>query len=239
MNKVEPTIDYLPFDMLEESKLNNIIYPNMVNNYYWSDNFSPQYYIAQAKAGFIAVTENYRGLELLVPEIQYDYVILHFKDLYIRKKVQKIIKQKKLKIELSTDLDDVFYGINSYHKKSWFIKKYLETLYSTRGIDKNFKVISVSIRDNSRVIAGEIGYIIGATYTSLSGFSSKEKKYKNYGTAQLVLLAKYLEENNFDFWNLGQPYMDYKIELGAKIYNRFDFLKLWHSSINKKLETYI
>ncbi|NOZ90719.1 MAG: hypothetical protein GXO60_05495 [Epsilonproteobacteria bacterium] len=232
MNEIEPSIDYLPFDMLTSSKLKSIIYPNMFKNYYWSDDFSPQYYIAQAKAGFIAVTENYRGIELLIPEIQYDYAILHFDNLHISKKVKRLIKKRDLKLEISGNLDEVFKGINRYHKNSWFTPKYLKTLYKTQKVDNNFKVISAVIRENNQAIAGEIGYIIGSTYTSLSGFSSKEKGYKNYGTAQLVLLAKYLEENGFSFWNLGQSYMDYKLRLGAKIYSREEFLKIWEE--NKK-----
>ena len=64
-------------------------------------------------------------------------------------------------------------------------------------------------------------------YTSLSGFSSKEKAYNNWGNLQLVLLAEYLEKNNYEFWNLGHPYMDYKIKLGAKIFTRIDFLEKW------------
>lgn len=75
-------------------------------------------------------------------------------------------------------------------------------------------------------------YIIGRTYTSLAGFSSREKEYANYGTAQLVLLAQYLEENDFAFLNLGQPYMPYKLDLGAKVYEREEFLELWEDAIN-------
>ena len=73
----------------------------------------------------------------------------------------------------------------------------------------------------------EVGYIIAKTYTSLSGFSSKDKKYNNYGTLQLVELSKYLEKNNFAFWNLGHPHMEYKKNLGAKVYSRKEFLKRW------------
>jgi hypothetical protein len=89
----------------------------------------------------------------------------------------------------------------------------------------------VYIESEGNIVAGEIGYIIGKTYTSLSGFSSKQKKHNNYGTAQLVLLAQYLQEQGFSFWNLGQPYMDYKLALGAKVYERKTFLERWLSSI--------
>ena len=93
----------------------------------------------------------------------------------------------------------------------------------------------MAIRENNVLISGEIGYIIGKTYTSLSGFSSDEKCYRNYGTAQLVLLAQYLQANGFSFWNLGQPYMDYKLALGAKIYERKAFLARWFEATQVSL----
>ena len=38
---------------------------------------------------------------------------------------------------------------------------------------------------------------------------------------------KYLEKNNFSFWNLGHPYMQYKFDLGATSFSREEFLKRW------------
>lgn len=40
-------------------------------------------------------------------------------------------------------------------------------------------------------------------------------------------LGFYLENNKFSFWNLGHPYMQYKFDLGAKLYAREEFLKKW------------
>jgi Leu/Phe-tRNA-protein transferase len=231
MHEIQLSLDYLDHHSLTDtSTLEQTIYPNMHKNYYWSNDFSPEYYIAQAKAGFISVTEEYKEVELLIPEIQYNYAILDFKNLHISKKVRRLLHQKNLKLEISSNLDDVYRAINTTHQSSWLTQKYLNTLKATNTIDPNFRVISAVIRDNHKLIAGEIGYIIAKTYTSLSGFSHKTKLYQNYGTAQLVLLAQYLEANQFDFWNLGHPYMDYKMALGAKIYERKDFLMRWKDS---------
>jgi len=199
----------------------------MHRDYYWSDDFSVEFYIAQAKAGFIAVTDHYEGRELLLPEIQYSYALLDFEDLHISKKVNKLLSNKNLKLKISQDIDKVFKGICVRHKHNWLTERYLNTLKKTQGLDKTFQVISAYIEENDEIVSGEIGYIIGKTYTSLSGFSSREKRYNNYGTAQLVLLSKYLEENDFSFWNLGQSYMAYKLALGARVYERQVFLKRW------------
>jgi Leu/Phe-tRNA-protein transferase len=228
MNNIQLGIHHLPYDEITNPEiLHRFIYPDMLKNYYWSDDFSPEYYIAQAKAGFIAVTDYYEEKELLLPEIQFSYALLDFRDLHISRKAKKLLNKKELQLEISQNLDEVVAGINKSHKNNWLTPRYFDTLKATQNIDENFKMISACIRNEKKVIAGEIGYIIGKTYTSLSGFSSREKKYHNYGTVQLVLLAKYLEKNHFAFWNLGQPYMSYKLALGAKVYERQAFLKRW------------
>jgi hypothetical protein len=104
-------------------------------------------------------------------------------------------------------------------------------LKETQHIDENFQLISAFLEEDGMLISGEIGYIIGNTYTSLTGFSSRETQYKNYGTTQLVLLGQYLHQNGFTFWNLGQSYMPYKFALGARQYDRADFLQQWYASI--------
>jgi Leu/Phe-tRNA-protein transferase len=232
MQVSEPSIDYIAYeDVIMPLVLEKLIYPNMNKNYYWSDDFSAENYVALAKAGFISVTEKHQGEELLIPEIQYTYALLDFKDLHISKKVQKLLNKKFFVLDISNDLDEVFEAINTLHKNSWLSSKYLNMLKEVQKLDSSVKVKSVTLREDGKVIAGEIGYVIGKTYTSLSGFSNREKCYRNYGTVQLVLLSEYLEENGFDFWNLGHPYMDYKLALGAKIYERDDFLRRWRKSI--------
>jgi len=229
MNNTQLGIHHLSYDDITNHKiLHEFIYPDMFKNYYWSDDFSAEYYIAKAKAGFIAVTDYYEEEELLLPEIQFSYALLDFDDLHISTKARKLLQKRNLQLEVSQNLDEVVEGINRLHQNNWLTPKYLDTLKASQGLDENFKVISAFIRDEDEVVAGEIGYMIGKTYTSLSGFSKREKEYRNYGTAQLILLALYLQENGFAFWNLGQSYMPYKLMLGAKIVEREDFLKRWY-----------
>jgi len=238
VQEIELSIDYISYeDVTTPSILETLIYLNMSSNYYWSDDFSARNYIALAKAGFISVTEHYQGNELLIPEIQFKYGLLDFKDLHISKKVQKLLKQKNFLLEINSDLEKVAKAIATLHKNSWLTSKYLITLKNTEKLDNNFKVHAVTLKENGETVAGEIGYVIGKTYTSLSGFSKREKCYRDYGTAQLVLLAQHLEKSGFDFWNLGHPYMEYKLALGAKVYDRKEFLERWKRStrVNKNI----
>ncbi len=210
------------------------IYINQEENYYYSDDFSASFYISLAKAGFISTTTYSSTNEvLLLPEIQFTYALLDFKDLHISKKVTKLLKKEEYTFTINKNFDAVLEKINTYHIQSWLNTSYINTLREIRD-DKqdNFELISIELNNCSKeLIAGEIGYIIGKTYTSLSGFRTFDKKYNNWGKLQLVLLAKYLEKNSYDFWNLGHACLEYKIKLGAKIYKREDFLKRWLKSI--------
>jgi len=228
---IDSPIEYLPHSTFKDkSLLDEEIYANMHQHYYWSDDFSAEYYVAQAKAGFIAVSMERSGEFYLTPEIQKEYALLDFKNLHISKKVKKLISSRALKIDVGYEFDELAKKIQEYHVFCWFDKTYLQILKEVNELNKNCHVVTVTLKDNSEIIAGEVGYIIGRTYTSLTGFSSKEKKYANYGTAQLVLLAEKLRQRGFDFMNLGQPYMPYKLDLGAKVLDRQDFLERWFNS---------
>lgn len=108
-------------------------------------------------------------------------------------------------------------------------KKYFETMKKASLDPKiNFRVVSIELYDEDegiqRLIAGEIGYLIGRVYTSLSGFY----ELPDAGTVQLVCLGRWLELKGYAFWSLGHcysPCMDYKRQLGHRVYPRKDFLR--------------
>ena len=106
----------------------------------------------------------------------------------------------------------------------------MKALFMKNDEKSDFNIITCELCDNERkiVCAGEIGYTIGKTYTSLSGFFiRKDRRYDNFGKLQLYLLAKLLLKQGYEFWNLGHPYMQYKIDLGANILDRNLFLSKW------------
>ena len=200
----------------------------MTNSYYWSDDWSEEFYIELAKAGFISTTHETKDGLILLPELQNDYAILDFENLHISQKVKKLMSEKSYEFSINSRFNEVVEKFSTHHKYNWLIK----SLYVHNDERKAFKVVSFELVDKSsrELIAGEVGYIIANTYTSLSGFSSKEKKYTNYGTLQLILLAQHLQKSGFKFWNLGHPHMEYKKRLGCQTYSRSDFLKRWNSA---------
>jgi len=216
--------------------LKEILYEDMKNDYYWSEDWSEEFYVKLAKMGFISTTYDTKDGLILLPELQFEYGILDFKNLHISKKVIKLIKNDDATLCFNTRFDEVIDRFSIQHKNNWLKDEYVElmkNLYKNRDTIDGFKITSVELisKEDNMLIAGEIGYMIGKTYTSLSGFSLKEKKYNNYGKLQLVLLAKYLEKEGFSFWNLGHPHMEYKQKLGSITHSRKDFLCRWQEAI--------
>jgi Leu/Phe-tRNA-protein transferase len=226
---------YLTFDDIKNRDLLfDYIYGNQDLNYYISEDFSKDFYVHLAYYGFICTSLVLQNKFYLLAEMQFEYAILDFKDLHISKKIKKLLREDSFEFTINKKYDEVIHQFEDYHKTNWLEADYKDLLLSLKDYKHpkiDFEMISIELNDKNtkELIAGEIGYKIGSTYTSLTGFSSKEKKYNNWGKLQLVLLSKYLEKENYSFWNLGHPYMQYKFDLGAKTYSRKDFLKRWLS----------
>lgn len=206
----------------------------MEENYYASYDFSPSLYVNLCRAGFIATScFDTKNRQILLPEIQFEYAVLHFNDVHISKKVKTLLHKNEFILTKNQHFKEVLESIDRYHKNSWLNHQYTKMLHEIKKNHfENFELVSFELLDtkNGALVAGEVGYIIGKTYTSLSGFFQREKCYNNWGKLQLVVLSQYLEKNNFDFWNLGHACLLYKIDFGAKVYPRKEFLSLWQKS---------
>eukprot|EP00301_Raphidiophrys_heterophryoidea_P004766 c12046_g1_i5.p1 GENE.c12046_g1_i5~~c12046_g1_i5.p1 ORF type:complete len:226 (+),score=36.49 c12046_g1_i5:710-1387(+) len=150
--------------------------------------------------------------------------------------------------------DEVIERVNKHHTNSWVIAKYkalLKVMHSAGavalrvgGVSTTFQVHSPELVDSEgNLVAGELGYRIGNTYTSLTGFfdsSSKlptgQLKHTSAGKIQLVALGKLLRRCGFTMWNLGHPpnlvtgVMRYKSEIGGEVLPRKQFLELWRQA---------
>lgn len=174
---------------------------------------------------------------VLLPEMQFEYALLELQDLHVSKKVKKLINKKQYEIKINHDLLKIIESLEAFHEDSWIKGDYKKMIFNLTKYDsEEFRLFTFELYDKNtkKLIAGELGYIIGSSYTSLSGFSSKDSDYRNWGKLQLVLLGEYLKEESFKIWNLGHPYMDYKLDLGAKIYKRLDFLKIWQETTKER-----
>ncbi|MFW5990324.1 MAG: hypothetical protein ACOCP1_02860 [Campylobacterales bacterium] len=213
--------------ILQNSELMDSIYKSPELDYFYSDDFSPAFYVELAKAGFITVGAIIQGQEFLLPEIQKSYALLDFNNLHTSKKVKKLITKNRFYLKKSDDISRLISHIKSYHIECWIGGRYTKLLLELElGEFRGFELCGFELvdREDGRVVAGEIGYFTHNIYTSLTGFFMRKKEYNNCGNLQLVLLAKELEYLGLKFWNLGHPYMNYKLALGAHIVEREEFL---------------
>jgi Leu/Phe-tRNA-protein transferase len=233
---------YVSLADLQNNELLNHIYHNFNDSYYITDDLSPEMYDALAYNGFISVSvkDQYNN-DYLLPEMQTSYAVLHWENLHISKRLKQFIKKHILPkndyfISINEDIQAVFDGIRRYHReKNWMNNSY------TNILNKMFRqtkfrqiIISVELWHHHHLIGGEIGYLTGKIYTSLTGFFDINN-YSNFGKIQLISLAALLKNADVAFWNMGHPYMKYKFDIGAREYARLDFLNMWLKYRNKKI----
>jgi Leu/Phe-tRNA-protein transferase len=232
------TYPYIGPEHLTPEIIERIIYPNLELTDFLSDCWSPEFYVALARAGFISIDFGTVGQgHLLLAALHGTYAVLDWKDLHVSGQVKKLVRRHSfvedgtyLVIDKSTE--SVIEGIQaSYGPGCWLTRQFKNLMKELESYSENgFSVLSVQLwsgRQN-RMLGGELGYTIGKTYTSLTGFLDRTNpESNNRGSVQLVALAKLLEKNGYAFWNLGQSFMEYKIKLGAKVTPRPEFLSRW------------
>lgn len=224
---------------LEPATLFGTIYPNPRLTYFWSVDWSPEFYVKQARAGMIAVAYHHDGAgDLLIPEMQDAYAVLDFANLRIPKAARKAMRseawtQGEIGLRVTADPMPVMAGIcTTFGDGCWLLESYRElmcALAANPPMEPPFRLEVVELRHlpTNTPVAGELGYTIGATYTSLTGFFVREPRWSGMGLLQLVLLGEALAANGYAFWNLGHPEMQYKHDLGAQVLARGAFLERW------------
>jgi Leu/Phe-tRNA-protein transferase len=226
---------YIEREDLHRPGLLQQLYADMDHHYYWSDDFSEAMYIDLAEAGFVCVSTMHEGRLLLLGEIQKAYAFLKFDEIHVGKNVARLLKRADYRLAFNTAFDDVIAAIQAAHENCWMVGEYADLMRKLKaGSYKDFRLFSTELYDagQEKLVAGEIGYVTSnGVYTSLTGFHNRERAYRNWGTLQLVLLGRHLQESGLRFWNLGHPYMKYKTDLGARTVSRAEFLGLWYAGV--------
>ncbi|WP_028972804.1 hypothetical protein [Spirochaeta cellobiosiphila] len=210
--------------------------------YFHTLKWDAKVYEAQASLGMIAISSELSGKIHMLPELQESYAVLDWVNLHVDSKSHKIIKRideglSPYILKVYSDPLKVLYHLqNVWKEKSWLRRPYrrlMMELALNRHLYK-LKLWGVTLENSMthEVIAGELGYTLGRTYTSLTGFFYRHNSaWNNLGKVQLILLAQLLKEKGISFWNLGHPYMSYKTKLGAQILSRQDFLRRWDDKV--------
>jgi Leu/Phe-tRNA-protein transferase len=203
---------------------------------YWTTDWTPEFYIAQATAGFIATSIDLgfpESFQILLPEIQHAYALLEWENLHVSRSMRRwmasdLCQRQEFRLEVGIGVRDVLEGIGRSHPDNWMEGRYHDLLAElAAGTWDEFELLPVGMYDRlGRLVAGEMGVRTGKVYTSLTGFMERsDPELSNCGKLQLLCLCEYLRDRGFAFWNLGHPYMQYKLDLGAVITPRAEFLR--------------
>jgi len=143
---------------------------------------------------------------------------------------------KNLSITSNKNFKECVDGINLQHGEiSWFYKELVDSFEILFEQNKYItKVHSIEVYEENALVAGELGYSVGSSYTSLSGFYKKSSS----GTIQLFALAQILKENNFKLWDMGMV-LDYKLRLGAYSVPRSAYLNYFYMIRDEKIDFHI
>jgi Leu/Phe-tRNA-protein transferase len=130
---------------------------------------------------------------------------------------------KRYSLGINIDFDATLAGCVSAHGDDWLSAELcaaFRTLARERQ-GRRIKMLSAELYADGELVAGEIGYLIGSAYASLSGYTLRS----GAGTVQLYALAALLARKGLRLWDLGMP-LEYKLRLGASVEPREQFLAL-------------
>ncbi len=228
---------------LQEDFLRAHVYPDARRTFYWTPSWDPDFYVALARAGFIAIGYDHptHG-PLLLPELQRSYAVLDWERLHVSRQLRRLMRSGRLEeqgveLRVAPSCERVIERLVEYHApKTWLCPPYRALLAKLpTGGQTHFALHAVELwsRRHDRLVAGELGYTTGSVYTSLSGFCTRpDREWRHFGSLQLVLLAQRLRDDGYAFWNLGHPGMAYKKALGARTLSRRAFLARWRVAVD-------
>ena len=192
--------------------------------------FSPDFVSALMEAGFLVMSINLEEkpeaepFYILLPKLHLVRSALFFENLHIKKSIRRFLNKYELRTD--SDFDYIIDRCVEKHGADWLTPPLVSCIKKIRQ-ESQAKVYptSFALYRDERLVAGEFGVICGKVYTSYSGYYDEN----NSGTVQIILAARFLQEQGFSFFDLGMP-LDYKNDLGAVDISPNEFVKLFRGS---------
>jgi Leu/Phe-tRNA-protein transferase len=169
--------------------------------------------------GFLPMSVNVLGKDLLSLKLHRNRVLLPPDAVRAGRNVRNRFSRHCLSFDRA--FDRCVAAINGSHPDSWLSAPLVRLFARVNGHGTRVELHSAELWDGDDLVAGEIGYTVGASYTSLTGFRTTSSS----GTAQLFALGKMLHRSGFAVWDLGM-YAPYKLSIGGQIYPRESFLRI-------------
>jgi Leu/Phe-tRNA-protein transferase len=161
---------------------------------------------------------------LLLPKLHVARSVLFWDSFHETKTARRSLPRYELRYD--TDFDVILERCARVHGEDWLTPPLREGLRRIRRQGHpQVRPVSFGVYRDGTLRAGEFGIESGRVYTSYSGYHDENSA----GTAQLLLTARYLRDQNFSFWDLGMP-LDYKDRLGAQNIGPAAFVDLWRNN---------
>ena len=214
------------------------------DDFYIAKSFDPRLVAQLMVEGFLPIAGSSR---FLLPKLHLERCVLKLRphsNLHISKSTRK--KSKRFELSLNKAFDEVVRGCHKQHGINWLfppiVSAFLTMQQTTMQngefeaqlvengsfqpsdtIPLRFYSVEIWNAATGELAGGELGYSVGGIYTSLTGFTREDAA----GSVQLAALGKLLLQCGFLYWDLGME-MDYKIQLGAELIGRSDYVREVH-----------
>ena len=191
-----------------------------------AQDFSPEFAARLMEAGFLLMSVNVadKGEDpfyLMFPKLHLTRSAMLFENLHVKKSIRRFLPRFELRADV--DFDYIISRCIEKHGNDWLTPPLVGVLKSLRMRDDlSVMPVSFGVYREGELKAGEIGVALGRIYTSYSGYYEED----NAGTVQMILMAKWLNENGFSFLDFGMP-LDYKTDLGARNISPLLFVELF------------
>lgn len=178
---------------------------------------------AVCRHGYLPMAQLVLGVPILLIKLHEFRCVLDFTAVRVPRSTRRRARGTYLLAE--GEVGSTLRAIERAHDDSWIIPPLsaaLDELHRSPrgGVSVHAFTLRTDVDVGAEILAGEIGYAVGAVYTSLSGYRLRS----GAGMVQLAALAGLLADYGYAFWDLGME-VRYKLDLGARLVERATFLE--------------
>ncbi|KAJ3121165.1 hypothetical protein HK098_003926 [Nowakowskiella sp. JEL0407] len=196
--------------------------------------YSPKILAQACYEGYLPMATRQQDIEIWLLKLHFNRCIIYpLSDLHITKNVKK--NSKKYFISVDTQFSQCVEKCRAQHdahSECWLYPKLVAAYERFWNINPtggakfpvsfhSFELWKKVDDDRFDLVAGELGYVVGSCYTSLTGFCEES----GAGTVQLAATGRILQDLGFTVWDLGME-VKYKYNLGAHLEPRNKWLEI-------------
>jgi len=184
---------------------------------------TPELVAMSCAAGFLPMSQSFSRYEILLIKSHLRRSIHDLRPFHVSKSEVRRARGTTLRFSHATT-ECLAYTVRA-HEEQWLTDPLCDALLQLAEQPRSgVRFVSVELYRGATMIAGEIGYLCGTVYTSMSGFYHES----GAGKVQLLALGIALRKAGCTVWDLGMPFA-YKSELGTLELDRSSFLERYRS----------